>query len=113
MDSCHVFTAGFDIRTPEGYELMMAEFDRTIGLRRLLAIHLNDSKGSLGSHRDRHEHIGRGKIGLKGFANFMNDPRLADIPMILETPKEDDARGCPWDLINVKTLRKLVRTHSA
>ncbi len=79
MDTCHIFAAGYDIRTPETYEKTMAEFDRIVGLDKLAAVHANDSVKGLGSHADRHAHIGAGEIGRRGFANFVNDPRLADI----------------------------------
>ena len=109
LDTCHVFAAGYDIRTPAAYRRTMSAFGRVIGIERLLAIHLNDSLHALGSRRDRHAHIGRGKIGLRGFANFVNDPRLAQIPMILETPKGKGPRGIDWDAINAAALRKLLR----
>ena len=109
LDTCHVFAAGYDLRTARAYRRTMAHFGRVIGLERLRAVHLNDSLGPLGSRRDRHEHIGRGHIGKAGFANLVNDPRLARVPMILETPKGTDARGRDWDQINAETLRKLVR----
>jgi deoxyribonuclease-4 len=109
LDTCHVFAAGYDLRTARAYRGTMAHFDRVIGLERLRAIHLNDSLAPLGSRRDRHEHIGRGHIGKAGFANFVNDRRLTQVPMILETPKGRDDRGRDWDVINAETLRKLVR----
>ena len=109
LDTCHVFAAGYDLRTAAAYRETMTHFDRTVGLERLRAIHLNDSLGALGSRRDRHEHVGRGKIGLRGFGHVVNDPRLADIPMILETPKGKDRRGRDWDDVNAETIRKLVR----
>lgn len=109
LDSCHVFAAGCDIRAPQGYAETMDRFDRVFGLSRLMVIHLNDSLGELGSRLDRHAHIGKGKIGLAGFANFVNDPRLDRVPMILETPKGEDSRGRDWDLINANVLRRLRR----
>ena len=84
------------------------EFDRVIGLDKLKAIHLNDAKQPLGSKKDRHEHIGQGEIGLEGFRAFVNDPRVADVPMILETPKGDDDDGKDWDAINRDVVRGLV-----
>jgi len=105
LDTCHVFTAGYELRTREGYDETIEEFDRVIGLDRLSVIHLNDTKGELGSHRDRHEHIGDGHIGLDGFRNLMNDPRLSAIPGLLETPKGDDLHE---DRVNLGTLRSLV-----
>lgn len=109
LDTCHVFAAGYDLRTPRAYERTMARLDRVIGLERLRAVHLNDCVYSLGSRLDRHAHIGRGKIGQEGFACFVNDPRLAAVPGILETPKGFNKRGRPWDLINAAVLRSLVR----
>lgn len=109
IDTCHIFAAGYDIRTPAAYRRTMEHFDRTIGLRRLGAIHVNDSKRPLGSRVDRHEHIGQGLIGRRGFANIVNDPALADVPLILETPKETAPDGRHWDQINAQTLLKLRR----
>jgi deoxyribonuclease-4 len=109
LDTCHVFAAGYDLRTPRAYRRTMRRFDRVIGLERLGAIHLNDSRGALGSRLDRHEHVGRGRIGLGGFANFVNDPRLRRVPMILETPKGTDDAGRDWDEINAEAIRSLGR----
>ena len=109
LDTCHVFAAGYDVRTAIGYQHTMKELDRFIGLDRLRAIHLNDSLKGLGSRIDRHAHIGRGRIGLAGFANFVNDPRLSQVPMILETPKGKDDSGRDWDQINAEAIRSLVR----
>ncbi len=106
LDTCHVFAAGYELRTVEGYEATMEEFDRAVGLARLEAIHLNDSKGDLGGRKDRHEHIGQGRIGLEGFRNLLNDPRLAGLPGLLETPKGDDLRE---DRENLAVLRSLVK----
>ena len=111
LDTCHIFGAGYDIRTPKTYEKTMAEFDAVIGLQQLCAIHVNDSLKPLGSRRDRHTHIGAGEIGLKGFANLVNDPRLAEVPMILETPKGEDDDGRDWDRINADTLTGLIHTN--
>ena len=109
LDACHAFAAGYDIRTPQAYAKTMALLDRTVGLPCLRAIHLSDCRGGLGGHLDRHEHIGKGRIGRMGFANFVNDPRLDRVPMILETPKGEDSRGRDWDLINANVLRRLRR----
>lgn len=106
FDTCHVFAAGYDIRTPEAYSKTLEEFDRIVGVHRIKAFHLNDSLGKLGSRLDRHEHIGKGKIGLCGFRALVNDPRFADHPMVLETPKGD---GPANDIANLKRLRRLVR----
>lgn len=89
LDTCHAFAAGYDLATEEGFEKMMRDFEAIIGLSYLKALHLNDSKGKVGSHLDRHENIGRGNIGLDGFRRIMNDPRLDHLPMILETPETD------------------------
>lgn len=104
LDTCHVFAAGYDIRHEEGYKNMWQEFDRWIGLKKLKAIHLNDSKQNLGSRVDRHEHIGKGKIGETGFRLLMQDQRFAKIPMVLETPKHDDPKK--YDRMNLQKLRE-------
>jgi deoxyribonuclease-4 len=85
IDTCHMFTAGYDIRTKEAYDVTMAEFENIVGFNYLMGMHLNDSKPDLGSHVDRHDCIGKGKIGLDAFGYIMNDPRMDDIPLILET----------------------------
>ncbi|XP_065308889.2 probable endonuclease 4 isoform X2 [Dermacentor albipictus] len=89
LDTCHAFAAGYDLATQEGFEKMMNDFESIIGLSYLKALHLNDSKGKVCSHLDRHENIGHGNIGLDGFRRIMNDPRLDHLPMILETPETD------------------------
>jgi len=104
LDTCHLFAAGYDIRDRKAYLALWREFDELLGRERLKAIHLNDSKRELGSRIDRHEHIGRGHIGLAGFAHFLHDRRLKDVPMYLETPKGDH-NGQSWDAINMRTLR--------
>jgi deoxyribonuclease-4 len=104
LDTAHVFAAGYDIGSERGTKKMFAEFDRTIGLARLAALHLNDSKTGRGSRVDRHEHIGKGKIGLDAFRFIMRDKRLAKIPKVLETPKDKELRE---DVENMKTLREL------
>ncbi len=86
IDSCHAFAAGYDLATPDGYEAMWQEFDRLIGLEYLSAMHINDSKKGLGSHVDRHESMGAGAIGHIFFEMLMADPRIDNIPLILETP---------------------------
>ena len=88
LDTCHTFTAGYDIRTPEAYEVTMSEFDRVVGIKYLAGMHLNDSKPDLGSRVDRHDSLGKGKIGWEAFRLIMNDPRMDDIPLILETIDE-------------------------
>ena len=105
FDTEHAFAAGYDLRTKEGYERTFAEFDETIGLRLLVAFHLNDAKKELGCRVDRHEHIGKGFIGLEAFRLLMNDKRFWGLPMCLETPKSDD---CHEDRENLATLRNLL-----
>ncbi|XP_067100588.1 probable endonuclease 4 [Osmerus mordax] len=86
LDTCHAFAAGYDLSAERGVKTMLEEFDQTVGLSYLRAIHLNDSKGKLGCHLDRHEDIGRGQIGISAFQDIMNEPRLDNLPLILETP---------------------------
>ena len=101
FDTCHAFAAGYDIRTKSGFEGTMEELDNTIGLRNLHAIHMNDSKGELGSNLDRHEHIGKGNLGLEPFRQIMN--RFKHIPKVIETPKKDN-----MDVVNLEILRGLI-----
>jgi deoxyribonuclease-4 len=108
LDTCHLFAAGYDFREPEAYAGLMDAIDRTTGLSAVRCVHVNDSKRELGSRVDRHEHIGIGKIGKRGFAHFLNDPRWAHTPMILETPKGTDGRGTDLDKVNLNRLRSLV-----
>ncbi|XP_058872317.1 probable endonuclease 4 isoform X2 [Acipenser ruthenus] len=93
LDTCHAFAAGHDLSAVDGVKKMLDEFDWTVGLQYLKAVHLNDSKGKLGCHLDRHENIGEGEIGLEGFRQIMNEPRLDNMPMILETPVRPDMDG--------------------
>lgn len=109
VDTCHVFAAGYDIRTPAGYAAMIREAEREVGLERIRAWHLNDSRGDLGSRVDRHEHIGLGRIGLAGFRQVLADRRFAGLPMILETPKGTDPAGKDWDAVNYRRLRALAQ----
>ena len=106
IDMCHIYVVGYDISTSDGYEKTMKEFDAIIGFKRLAAFHINDSKKGLGSKVDRHEHIGKGAIGLEGFRCLMNDARLVNVPKILETPKGEDLAE---DRMNLATLRKLIK----
>jgi len=108
LDTCHLFAAGYDFRTVEGYAAMIDELDRTVGVSRVGCIHVNDSKRELGSRVDRHEHIGKGKVGKSGFAHFVNDPRFVNVPFILETPKGKDGRGTDLDKVNLKRLRAMI-----
>jgi deoxyribonuclease IV len=107
LDTCHVHAAGYDLSSPRGYEETIGSLDRTVGLARVAAIHVNDSKKPRGSRVDRHEHIGRGAIGKPGFRNLMRDPRLAPIPKFLETPKDE---AFAFDRANLATLRRLAGT---
>jgi deoxyribonuclease-4 len=102
-----VFAAGYAFGTDREYAAMMDEFDHVIGLKWLKLLHLNDSKKPFGSRVDRHEHIGRGLIGLQPFRRIVNDPRFRKTPMILETPKAD-ADGTEMDPVNLATLRGLL-----
>lgn len=104
LDTCHILAAGYDFRTPEGYAATFEQFDHSIGLERLKAFHLNDSKTDLGSRVDRHTHIGEGSIGREGFRLLVNDLRFQAHPMVLETPKDPDESA---DIMNLQTLRGL------
>lgn len=88
IDTCHMFTAGYDIRTREAYDATWSEFDRIVGFQYLMGMHINDSKPDLGSRVDRHDSIGQGKLGVEPFGFIMNDPRMDDIPLVLETIDE-------------------------
>lgn len=107
VDSCHVFAAGHDIRAVAGYRALRSAAERSVGLDRICAWHLNDSQGACGARLDRHAHIGRGQIGLAGFRNVLSDPQFFDVPMILETPKGVDESGREYDRINLRRLRTL------
>ena len=115
LDTCHLLTAGYDLCTEHGYADTFRKFDRTVGLDRITVFHLNDSKTPCGSRVDRHEHIGKGCLGLEPFRRLLNDPRFSTLPMLLETPKletpESKRRSDvdPWDARNLRTLRKLIR----
>lgn len=114
IDTCHVFAAGYDIRTRDGYERMMEEVERHAGVENVGAFHINDSKRELGSRVDRHEHIGKGCLGLEPFRRIVNDTRFAKLPMLLETPKLETPESRrrsdidPLDKINLATLRSLI-----
>lgn len=109
LDTAHFLAAGYDIRTPKGWEAALAELDGLVGLKQILAFHLNDSKTDLGSRVDRHEHIGRGRIGREAFRHIVNDGRFEKHPACLETPKSDDLHE---DIENLKVLRSLVGQRS-
>jgi len=106
FDTCHALAAGYDLRDETSYAATFSVLERTVGLDRLRAFHVNDSAGALGSRIDRHQHIGRGEIGLEGFRLLMNDPRFRDLPMVLETPKQ--GRDLEDDRANLAALRALV-----
>lgn len=114
LDTCHLLAAGYDICSPDGYDGTFRALDRIVGLERVQAFHLNDSKKPCGSRVDRHEHIGKGCLGLEPFRMLLNDPRFAKHPMLLETPKLETPESRrrsdrdPWDARNLKTLRKLI-----
>lgn len=108
FDTCHSFVAGYDFQTRDGYERTFDEFDRVVGLERLKAFHLNDAVKGLGSHLDRHAHIGRGALGLEPFRRIVNDPRFAKLPMYLETPKGQTDDGEDWDAVNLRALKSLL-----
>jgi deoxyribonuclease-4 len=105
LDTCHAFATGYDLRTATGYASFMAEVERWLGLDRVKVWHFNDSKGKLGSHVDRHTHIGDGEIGLEGFRLILNDPRWEGTAMLLETPKEETLEE---DAMNLARLCALV-----
>jgi len=104
IDTCHIFAAGYDIRSRDGYERTMEEVETHVGIENVGAFHLNDSKRELGSRVDRHQHIGEGAIGLEAFRLLLNDARFAKIPKLIETPKTIETKS---DLKNLKRLRSL------
>jgi len=108
IDTCHLWAAGYDVASAKGLDTTLAELDEQVGLSRLALVHANDAKGERGSRLDRHEHIGRGRIGRDAFRRLVNHPALREAAFILETPKHD-ARGRPMDPVNLRTLRRLVR----
>jgi deoxyribonuclease-4 len=108
FDTCHVFAAGYGLTSPKEYQATMRTFNRLVGIKLIKALHLNDSRRGLGSRVDRHDHIGRGQLGLGAFANLLKDRRFANIPMYLETPKGQE-NGVELDVINLTTLRSLCR----
>lgn len=116
LDTCHLLAAGYDICSEKGYQETFRQFGKIVGLARLKAFHLNDSKKPCGSRVDRHEHIGKGCLGLAPFRRILNDPRFAKLPMLLETPKEDTPETPkksdvdPLDRMNLDVLRRLVQS---
>ena len=106
LDTCHLFAAGYDVRTAKGYLTAIAECERAVGLERVLAFHLNDARTPLGSGLDRHENIGRGELGLRSFRLLLGDSRFARVPKVLETPKAPEPIA---DRRNLAVLRRLRR----
>ena len=105
LDTAHLFEAGFDISTAKGFWATIEKFDQIVGRERLAALHLNDSKTPLGSHVDRHDHIGQGKIGLAPFREIMRSAEFSAIPKVLETPKKEDLKE---DVMNLRVLTDLL-----
>ena len=105
IDTCHIFAAGYELRDRAGYRETMRALDRTVGIRHVHALHLNDSKKPLGSRVDRHAHIGEGELGTDGFKWLLNDARFAHLPMVLETPKGPEMKE---DIRNLRRLKKLI-----
>ena len=116
LDTCHLLVAGYDICSEQGYQDTFRQFGAIVGFSRLKAFHMNDSKKPCMSRVDRHEHIGKGCLGLEPFRRLLNDSRFAHLPMLLETPKLESAASKrrsdvdPWDARNLRTLRKLIGT---
>lgn len=106
LDTCHIFAAGYDISFAEGYAHVIKDFDRIVGIDRLICFHLNDCKKGLGSRIDRHEHIGKGMLGILPFRLIMNDRRFENIPKIIETPKDEDMKN---DRRNLGVLRRMAK----
>jgi deoxyribonuclease-4 len=107
LDTCHIFSAGYDIREFSGYQSVIDQFDQTVGLTNLKVLHFNDSKGGLGTRIDRHMHIGQGEIGENCFKLFMSAKRFEGIPKVIETPKKE-----PWgemDIVNLNLLKSYVQ----
>lgn len=109
LDTCHVTAAGYDMTTPHRAAEVLASFNAICGHRHLRVLHLNDSVGAVGSHRDRHANIGFGACGLPCFRAVVNCPGFALVPKIIETPKGKDQKGLPWDLRNIRRLKRLIR----
>jgi deoxyribonuclease-4 len=116
LDTCHLIAAGYDICSEAGYQETFRQFGKIVGFSRLKAFHFNDSKKPCGSRVDRHEHIGKGCLGLAPFRRILNDPRFAKLPMLLETPKLDTPQSRkrsdvdPLDRMNLAVLRKLLHS---
>ena len=108
FDTCHSYVAGYDFATRDAFERTFDEFDRVVGLERLKAFHFNDAVKGLGSKLDRHAHIGHGALGLEPFRLIVNDPRFAELPMYLETPKGQTPEGEDWDAVNLRELKNIL-----
>jgi deoxyribonuclease-4 len=107
LDTAHLFAAGYDFRGRK-FSGFLKDVDKTVGLDRVKVLHLNDSKKELGSRVDRHDHIGKGFIGLEGFKGFVREKAFREVPKILETPKEKDEAGRDWDAVNIEVLKGLM-----
>jgi deoxyribonuclease-4 len=112
LDTCHLLASGYDIVSPEGYAATFEQFERLVGIERLKLFHVNDSKRPLGSRVDRHQHIGQGCVGVEAFRRLVNDPRFRELPMLLQTPKEEGRsptkfRLDRFDERNLNLLREL------
>jgi deoxyribonuclease IV len=110
FDTCHVTAAGYDMTSDAKAKAVLEAFDGICGMDQLRVVHVNDSVGGVGSRRDRHAHIGEGECGKSCFRTVVNHPHLAGVPKILETPKGTTEKGTPWDLINVRRLRRMTRS---
>jgi deoxyribonuclease-4 len=108
LDTCHLYAAGYNLADPDGYESTIAELSAEVGLRKVRCIHVNDSRTTCGSRVDRHEHIGKGRMGKQAFVHLLNDSRFARVPKILETPKGVNGRGTELDRVNLRRLRRLI-----
>jgi deoxyribonuclease-4 len=104
LDTCHAYAAGYDLASTAGYDRLINEIERSVGLKCLALVHCNDTRDSLGSHRDRHEHIGKGNIGIAGFRRMVIDKRLAHTAFVLETPKDSENA----DQSNLRAMRRLM-----
>ncbi len=109
LDTCHIYAAGYDIKSPENYKTVMKDFNKIVGLDNLKVLHVNDSKKPLGSKVDRHDHLGKGELGKQAFINLMTDKRITKLPLILETPKGTSPGGKDYDLINLAALRRYAK----
>ncbi|MHC4209464.1 MAG: deoxyribonuclease IV [Planctomycetota bacterium] len=109
FDTCHVTAAGYDMTTETGAAAVLRRFNEVCGRRHLRVFHLNDSVGPVGSRRDRHAHIGLGACGLACFRTIVNSRAFARVPKIIETPKGTNEKGVPWDVVNIRRLKRLLR----